>query len=66
MSTNKKKNNLSKMKNVGEDNQRHLRAMQSLRQASRAKRAYKKGQSPSENRARLLREWRDGWFSTKD
>ena len=53
------------MKNVGQDNQRHNRAMMSLRQASKGK-TYKKGESPSENRGKLLTDWRNSWFTTKD
>ena len=35
------KSNFSKMKNIGQDNQRHNRAMKSLKEASRNKRVYK-------------------------
>ena len=60
------KSNFAKVKNIGQDNQRHNRAMTSLKEASKNKRVYKKGESPSENRAKLLKEWRDSWFMTKD
>ena len=58
--TTKKKTTLSNLSN--ENSQRKTRAIQALRSNNRPKK-YKKGDSPSENRGKLLKEWRDSWFS---
>ena len=61
----KKKTTLCKLSNPMQS-ERHSRAMKSLHDANKRKRKYKKGESPSENKAKLEKQWRDSWFTTKD
>ena len=65
MSNYKKKTTLVRL-DTPMQSERHSRAMKSLKDANKVRRKYKKGESPSENRAKLEKQWRDSWFTTKD